>query len=411
MRVPLKGWAGPCYTVRSKFIDTQELVNFYPEIELPTSKAPTVLIGTPGLELFTNIPDSGAIRGLFSTSSNRFFAVCGNEFHEIKSNGATQFIGNLLTNTGIVSMAENGKQIIIVDGRYGYLFDLVDWVSKPEYNNTVHTAGTFQQILGVTMTYAPPNQAWFTGTTDPGTIAGQSVGAFYMNTTTYSVFKGTIVGPSFEWVYVNTTVHLESGDPPYTTANNGDYFKNQINGDLYLQIPAGFEHVANLLSAPIVYAGFPAASHVIFKDGFFIVNNVGTQQFNISEPYEGGLWDALQYASAEGSPDNIVAVGKTSNEFWLLGDKSTEIWFNAASTPMPFQRITGAFIDVGTVAKNSVASNGNNIFWLGSNPQGQGVVYNGYGYTPNRISTHSIEFMIGTLGKIDDAVRRQREPT
>jgi hypothetical protein len=148
----------------------------------------------------------------------------------------------------------------------------------------------------------------------------------------------------------------------------------------------------------------PNGTHVIFKDQYFLMNSPNTGRFYASGLLDGLSWDALVFATAEGSPDNIVAIAKTNNELWLFGEQSAEVWYNAGAVDFPFVQIPNAFIDVGTEAPASVAVQGNDIFWLGSNNRGHGIVWHAVGYQPERISTHGIEYIISQMSRSDDAI-------
>ena len=343
---------GGSYTLRSKFVDTQETVNFYPEMEIPSSKNVTALIGTPGLKLFCTLPSSAGIRGQYATSTNRLFACADNKVYEITTSGAFSVIGQLTTASGLVGMADNGNQLLIVDGIAAYIFDLINWQSDPQY-------GIVTPFQATVETFDPTTMSW--------SQRSHSAGTFTQLTQTTICAQPTTATPNPDLFNYNTTI---------------------IN-----------------------------PTHCVFKDGFFIINSAGSGRFYISSlatntgddnitfgAYEGGLFSPLQYATAEGSPDNLVAIVKTNNEMVLVGDKSTEIWYNSGASPFPFQRMQSAFFDIGTVVKYSVVANGEDVFWLGANSQGQGCVMHANGYIPSRISTHSIEYMIGQLGRIDDAV-------
>lgn len=66
-----------------------------------------------------------------------------------------------------------------------------------------------------------------------------------------------------------------------------------------------------------------------YQDGFFIVAGDGSGKFYINEtPNNGALWNGLDFASAEGSPDNTIAVISSHRELWLIGSASAEIWVN-----------------------------------------------------------------------------------
>ena len=163
----------------------------------------------------------------------------------------------------------------------------------------------------------------------------------------------------------------------------------------------------NTLAGPI--EGFPGGTHVQFKDGRFIVNKPGTGQIYWSDSpgYDGTLWADAEVATAESSPDDVLSIEKTNNELWIFGSNSYEIWDssqNLTTGALTFSRIPNAIGDLGTAARYSPATLGNDIFWLGSSNRGYGVVWHNNGYQPERVSTHGIEFIISQMGRIDDAI-------
>lgn len=123
MKLPI---VGPTYTLESRVYDAQRCVNLYPELsEVGTSKQVARLVGTPGLELFLSL-GSDPIRGCITTAGGRSFWVCGNKISEIFGNGTRNEVGSLNTFAGRVSMAENGFQLLIVDGVNGYILEFED---------------------------------------------------------------------------------------------------------------------------------------------------------------------------------------------------------------------------------------------------------------------------------------------
>jgi hypothetical protein len=149
---------------------------------------------------------------------------------------------------------------------------------------------------------------------------------------------------------------------------------------------------------------FPACTHVVNIDGYFVVNKVNKGEFYWSASRDGISWDALDFAIAEGIPDNIVAIGKINNELWVFGNNSAEIWYDTGNSESLFERINQGFIDIGCGAAFSVATIANNIIWLGGGTQGHGMVFSATGYVPQRISTHAIEYIIGQMTTTSDAV-------
>lgn len=156
--------------------------------------------------------------------------------------------------------------------------------------------------------------------------------------------------------------------------------------------------------APIVSDGFLGATTVTFSDGFFVLNKPDSQIYYISGLYDGTTYDPLDFASAEGSPDNLVAVQTVHKEVWLFGKSTVQVVFNAGGAQFPYASVQGAFIQYGCAAPFSVSSTANTVFWLGEDNDGNGMVWMASGYQPQRISTHAVEYAIQQYGDLSDAV-------
>lgn len=141
-------------------------------------------------------------------------------------------------------------------------------------------------------------------------------------------------------------------------------------------------------------SGFLGADTVTFIGGYFMLNKPDSGIYYISGLYDGLTYDPLDFATAEGSPDNLVAVRAVHNQAWLLGDSTVEVVYNQGGADFPFANIQGAFIQYGCIAPFSVANTANTIFWLGQDNDGGGVVWMATGYQPQRISTFAIEYYL-----------------
>jgi len=275
------GFVGQTYAMDARTFDVQRCVNMYPiASEVGTSKSPSALRSIPGYTLFCTA-GGGSIRGAKTASNGRGFVVSGYELYEIKTDKTATLKGTLLTGTTRVSMAENGTQLMIVDGTYGYIYNM--------------------------------------------------------------------------------------------------------DTDAFVQITD---------------TDFPECSIVDFQDGFFIVNENGTANIYVSGIYDGLSWDVLDTDRADAFPDNLNSLITSNGNLWLFGENGIEVWQNTAKTNgTPFERITGAVIPVGCIAKHSVQEFDNSVVWLGRNEDGGRAVFKAAGYnTAQRISTQAIE------SKIADAV-------
>lgn len=284
------GFIGPSYTLRSINLDCQRCVNYYPELdELQTGKEKEIaaLVMTPGLKFWVNCGTT-QVRGMHVASNGNLYVVVGNTFYFVNKTGVATSLGTLNTSAGVVSMADNGQQIMIVDGQYGYIYDSSQ-----------------------------------------------------------------------------TTVFQQINDP-----------------------------------------NFVASTVVIFQDGYFLIIQVGTQVMQWSQLYDGMTWDPLDTNAAMGLSDPLIALLSDHNQLWLFGTQSVEIYYNTGgantdSTNQTFQRIPGAFIEIGCAAPNTPAKLNNALFWLAGGLHGGGIVYKAIqGYTPQRISNHAVELAIQSYGDV-----------
>lgn len=142
---------------------------------------------------------------------------------------------------------------------------------------------------------------------------------------------------------------------------------------------------------------FYPATTVTYQDGYFLFDRKGTGQFFISELLDVAF-DPLDFATAEGQPDNLVAVLSDHREIFLFGTETIEVWYNSGASDFPFERNQGAFIEKGCAARYSVAKQNNTVYFIGSDL----MVYQMTGYTPVRISNHAVEKTLKNV-TLDDA--------
>jgi len=113
---------GGAYESRSKNVNAQRCINFYPEID-QTGGEVISLQPTPGLKVWKDYSTADPVRVLFS-SNDYLWTVIGNTLYRIDANkNSTTCTGTLGTSTGQVYMVENSDgELMIVDvsGGNGY---------------------------------------------------------------------------------------------------------------------------------------------------------------------------------------------------------------------------------------------------------------------------------------------------
>lgn len=185
-------------------------------------------------------------------------------------------------------------------------------------------------------------------------------------------------------------------------------FANQANLANQLFIVSGNQgYIDNGVAGQIGLPVIPAATGA-YIDGYFVAQQPGTNIFNLSALSSAGggfFWDPLETGAKQGNPDDLAFVLNAYDLLWLFGELTTEIWYDSGALNFPFQRIQGAYFEVGCAAPWSVTKVGNTVMWLGADVRGQGQVWQAQGYSfPIVASNRPLEQAIQSYATISDAV-------
>lgn len=161
----------------------------------------------------------------------------------------------------------------------------------------------------------------------------------------------------------------------------------------------------------INFIPFKGCHQLLFQDDYFIFLHKDTNDFFRSDSSKSPVIgenettiNDLNFYESNGSPDKIIGFISDHRDLWVCNEKSIEIFFNSGDINNTFQRVEGAFVEVGLVAPFSLAKMNHSVFWLGRDEGGSGIVYRSQGYQPQRISTHAVEIAIQGYADISDAV-------
>lgn len=113
-------FATQSYQSKSLPLSAQRCVNAYAEREPEDAKSQVAVFGVPGLTNFSTC-GSGPIRG-FHVMAGMLYVVSGTTLYSVSSTGTETALGGAITGTGIVCMADNGTQILILNGVFGYIY-------------------------------------------------------------------------------------------------------------------------------------------------------------------------------------------------------------------------------------------------------------------------------------------------
>jgi hypothetical protein len=179
-----------------------------------------------------------------------------------------------------------------------------------------------------------------------------------------------------------------------------------------------YDLVTNVISVPDpLQIDFKNPTKVIYSNGRAVVinNDFTIDEFNTeitrksNRFYWSALrdltqWSAINFATAEQSADQIIGMESRDSDIWFLGTRSYEIWRGTDDADLPWIYYGGSSSDIGCMTANSIASNENSIFFLGSSNAGNNHIFMSKGTEVVNISTSDIaSFLSDNQGKTSDA--------
>lgn len=156
---------------------------------------------------------------------------------------------------------------------------------------------------------------------------------------------------------------------------------------------------------------FYGSDFIELLDTFFVFNRPNTNQFYISVSNASyallsttGAFDPLDIAAKAGFNDPIVGIISVHRELWLIGNLTSEVWIGTGAADFYFQQVQGAYINHGSAAPYSIASQDTLVFFIQQDMQGNGLVLQGQGYDVTEISTPRIVEEFKSYVTLEDAI-------
>jgi len=374
------GLVGGAYEAPVLLQDAQRLINWYVEIDRERgAKEPMALLGCPGLNAIISTI-SGPVRGLWVLPGNtQMLAVVGSSLYLVSVIAAatqsnipqfsTTLVGKLQTNSGPVCIRDNGVifggvggYALIVDGTYAYYYRIGG------LGTVTFTGGVISGTNTVSLPTLPQ-------------------GLLISSACTLTTAAGAYISPT-------TITSINYNAPSLTTAANA--IITNAADTFTLSVPA---------FGQITDPGYLPADRIAFIEGWLILNNTATRTFYTSGPVPYTLmFPGSFYALKDSSTDNLVTLHENNRELWLIGERTSEVWYNAGNANFTFSRIPGVGPQIGCSAKHSIARIGQSLIWLGRNEQGENIVVMQNQYSWERVSTHAIEHSITSYPLVSDAI-------
>ncbi len=110
------------YKSASLPVSAQRVKNLYAEREPPDAKTPVAVFGSPGIVLF-GTAGTGPVRG-FDVMGGVLYVVSGGHLYSVTSLGIASQLGGTISGTDVVSMDNNGTELVITNGVNGYIYSV-----------------------------------------------------------------------------------------------------------------------------------------------------------------------------------------------------------------------------------------------------------------------------------------------
>ena len=375
------GIVGPSYQATMTLQDAENAINYYLEVaEVNGAKEPVALLGTPGLNAILSTQTGqgrgawvlpGGVQALVVTSNTLYLVTMTVPATQTSiAQFSVASVGTLLTNSGPVVMRDNG---VISNGKGGYVF-IVD--GQYWYYYRIGGAGSISFTAGVTNTS--------TTITLPGALPA---GLIISPNAVLSETGGLI--PANTYI---SSINYATPSITMTAAATGTNATTTITLTV-----AAFGQITD--------PGVVPADRLAFIEGWIIANQSGTRNFITTGPTPySQTFPATFFALKDSSTDNLITLEEQNRELWLVGERTSEVWYQSGGQNFAFSRIPGVGPQIGCSAKHSIARVGSALIWLARNEQGENMIVMTEQYSWKRISNHAVEHAISQYPLVSDAI-------
>lgn len=217
----------------------------------------------------------------------------------------------------------------------------------------------------------------------------------------HRLFEITYSGVGFTATPIGTfTGGPANGQPVCMTANQANQLLVAAGGNLYI-----YKLDANVFIPVDMTQLKGPVDQVAFADTYFVAMIRNSNTFQISNLLNGFVWlPTLDASKIAVFPENVVSMNVAFREIWFLGRKRSAAYYNTGALDFPFSPIPSGYMEQGAIAQWAACLMDNTGFWIGGDERGFGIGWKANGYTPQRVTTHAVEYAWSQYPRIDDAI-------
>lgn len=247
-------------------------------------------------------------------------------------------------------------------------------------------------------------------------LPGRQTGLVVIGNTCYLVTMLTQGSRTTPGTLSLTTVGtLASSTGPVSIRDSG-----QLGGvAVIVDGPYGYYYVYNTAGAggnvgpngtfvQITDSAFLGATNVCFIDGWWVFAKPNSQTFYTNAAQYSTKFNGTYFANKDANSDLLVGVFENKEQLWLLGEMTTEIWYDAGGQYFPFQRLIGTELQIGCKAPFSIsrlsAEGQDSVVWFGRSERGENVIARSRGLNYEVVSTFAVSDAIASYAVTSDAI-------
>lgn len=416
---PYPGFVGPSYTSQSKIACDDRTVNWIPaKIESGTGPAEYVFDPAPGFAAFCET-GTNVGRAIF-TLNGVTWAIFGSNLFQLPlfAGGTPTLLGQSLNNPDnapaqMVGNGDAGGQLLIMSGSTKYFLTIGAPLSvttdlDPPVligSGTSSVGGsvpagyfayavTFVNAAGETVP-GPRLVVFNPGTGDPAggteTLDGVPLGPASAGVTSRKIYR--------------TAAQITAGAAFFaqlkllaTIADNTTIQAVDTSADASLGANAPTTNTATVTLTALTQLPDPA-TQIAFLDGYGLALDANRSEVRFSGLEDFSTWDPLDVFQRNDLADKWLAMIVVHKEIWLFGSQTSSVYYNSGDVDIPFVPNPSVSIARGTIAPFSVGLLNGSPIWLADDL----TVRYAQGYTPQRVSTHAVEYAIAQMNTVFDA--------
>lgn len=315
MKTPI---LGSSYVTRSPNAADSRMVNLFPEIVAEGGKESAFLSRAPGLRLL-GTAGSGPIRGLWSFGDYGY-AVSGTELYKISRTWEATLLGTIL-GSGPVSMSDNGTQLFVATGQYGYIYNVSTNVLQQITASAFQGAVNVGYLDGYFVFNQPDSQMfWVTSLLDGTAVDPLDFASAEGSPDT---LVGMIVDHREVWLFGSNSVEV------WYNAGNADFPLQRIQG-AFNEIGCAAAYSIAKMDNGLFWLGQDARGQgMVYRANGYTGQRISTHAMEWQIQQYGTISDAEGFTYQQDGHSFYVLTFPSVNATWVY-DVSTQAWHERA---------------------------------------------------------------------------------